>query len=1072
MRYFVKIPLQAFIFLFFHGLCQAQENALWLRNPAISPDGKTIVFGYKGDLYKVDAKGGDAVPLTIHEAHDMMPVWSHDGKSIAFASNRHGNFDVFVMPVTGGTPLRLTYNSFSDYPYDFAPGDSAVLFTSGRNAPAESVRFSSPRLFLNLYKVPVTGGRALLVSAAGMQYAHYNGKGTQIVFEDRKGYEDALRKHHISSVTRDIWIMDVKNKTYRQISGFAGEDREPVFSSDDQYIYYLSEKEGNQNIYKTPVLSKVAEVKLTSFTDNPVRHLSRSDNNTLCFTQDGEIYTFKEGSTPEKISIRILNDGRAGVSRNVPVNGNITEFELSPNGKEIAFVTRGEVFVTSVEGSETKRITNTPQQERMVKWAPDGRSLVYAAERNDNWDIYRVTIARADEPYFYASTLLKEEPVIATPAEEYQPIFSPDGKELAFIEERNILKIYNLASGKSRTVLPEGRNYSYRDGDWSFSWSADGKWLVADDQRGFAFRAHAALIKTDSSTNAFYPVNGGFEETIVKWNLGGRMLTWISSKQGRQPAANQGNYESDVYAVFFDKASYDRYKLSKDDFTLVKEREEKEKKADSIKKKTNPVFKPDLEGLYNRQVRLTINSSTISDYVLNEDASKLYYLSSFEKGYDVWVTEPRTRETKILAKLEGTPSTIMLSKDGKTLFVNNKGGLVKINTESGKLSPVQIDGEMVLDAFAERGYMVDHICRQVEKKFYDPSLHGVAWKKYKQTYARFLPHISNNFDFQELLSELLGELNASHTGGRYSPEIPDGDNTASLGLLYDDTYSGKGIKVSEVIAGGPSDKAGSRIVAQTIIEKIDGEELLPAYDWNRALNRKVGKNTLLSLYNQSTGARWEETIKPVSYVAEAELMYKRWVKMMEDKVNKLSAGKLGYVHVRAMNDESYRDVVDNVMGKNLDKQALIVDTRFNGGGWLHDDLKTLLSGKEYLKFESQGHPIKGGEPITRWNKPSCVIMSEGNYSDAFIFPYIYKQDTIGKLIGMPVAGTGTAVWWERQIDPTIVFGIPMIGTIGKEKRPTENLQVEPDITVPLKYENFLNGKDDQLEAAVKEMMRN
>jgi C-terminal processing protease CtpA/Prc len=192
---------------------------------------------------------------------------------------------------------------------------------------------------------------------------------------------------------------------------------------------------------------------------------------------------------------------------------------------------------------------------------------------------------------------------------------------------------------------------------------------------------------------------------------------------------------------------------------------------------------------------------------------------------------------------------------------------------------------------------------------------------------------------------------------------------------------------------------------------------------------------------------------------------------MTAMVDKLSNGEIGYVHVQGMNDGSYREVLDKVMGRNLEKKALIVDTRFNGGGWLHDDLNTFLSGKTYLEFAPQGQRIKGGEPVARWQRPSCVLMSEGNYSDAFIFPYVYKQNGIGKLIGMPVAGTGTAVWWETQIDPTIVFGIPMIATIGKENRPTENLQIEPDIKVPLTYEDFLAGKDDQLEAAVKEMLK-
>ncbi len=1081
------------LLLLCNNLLQAQNNPLWIRYPAISPDGKTIAFGYKGDIYKVDATGGVAVPLTIHEAHDMMPVWSKDGKSIAFASDRYGNFDVFIIPATGGAPTRLTYNSAPDYPTDFSTDNQQVLFTSARNIPEKNIRFYSPRLFMNLYTVSAKGGRPVLISSAGFENAHYNSKGTQIVFQDRKGYEDALRKHHTSSVTRDIWLMDVKSNTYRKISGFEGEDREPVFSSDDQFIYYLSEKNGTQNIYKAPVLSRIAEQTITNFKSNPVRHLSISNDNTLCYSYDGEVYTQKDGVDPKKVAIQIVNDGRAGVEKNVSINGNVTEISLSPNGKEIAFVTRGEVFVTSVEGGQTKRITNTPQQERMVQWSTDGRSVIYAAERNDNWDIYKSTITRKEEPYFYASTVLTEEALIATPAEEYQPKFSPDGKEVAFIADRNILKVYNLATKQTRTLLPEGRNHSYSDGDWDFNWSPDSKWIIADDSEGSWFTGNAAMIKADGTGEITHPLKSGFGQNNPKWALNGKAMTWVSAREGRKSLANQGSREVDIYAGFFEQELFDRYKLSKEDFALLKEKEEKEKqdKDNADKEKTaepadakavakkpattkeatpaKPSWIPNIENFENRVTRLTINSSSISDYAINNDGSKIYYLASFEKGFDLWVTEPRTRETRILAKLGGSPSGIEMSKDGKTLFVTNNGSLVKVD-ETGKVSPIAINGEMVLNAAEERKYIFDHAWRQVQKKFYDPNIHGIDWKGIKESYAKFLPHISNNYDYQDLLGEMLGELNASHTGGRYSPQMQNPDATATLGLLYDETFKGNGLKVSEVIDGGPFNKAISKLKAGMVIEKIDGETITDDIDWAKFLNRKTGKITLVSVYDPATNTRFEETTKPISFGEESGLMYKRWVKKMDEMVTKLSGGKVGYVHVQGMNDGSYRNTFDAVLGKNFDKEALIVDTRFNGGGWLHDDLATFLSGKRYLDFAPQGNRLKDGEPMGRWSKPSVVLMSESNYSDAYIFPYIYKQNGIGKLVGMPVPGTGTAVWWETQIDPTIVFGIPMVATIGKENRPTENLQLEPDIRVPLSYEDFLNGRDTQIEAAVKEML--
>lgn len=1061
------------------AITYAQDNALWLRYPAISPDGKTIAFGYKGDLYRVDAAGGVAVPLTIHEAQDMMPVWSRDGKYLAFASDRYGNFDVFVMPAEGGTPVRLTANSATDLPYDFTTDNKQVLFGSNRTPPAASIRFASPRLFNSLYTVPAGGGRAVLLTAAGAEFAHYNAKGDQLIFQDRKGYEDPWRKHHVSSVTRDIWVYDTGKGSYQQVSGYEGEDREPLFGNDND-IYYLSEKgDGSQNLFKASLSDKGKMQQLTSFDKHPVRHLSRSADNTLCFTYNGEIYTLKEAAQPKKINIKIFNDGRTGTEKYLPVSGNVTEFAMSPSGKEMAFIARGEVFVTSVEGNMTKRVTNTPQQERMVEWSPDGKRLVYAAERNGNWDIYQSTIVRKEDPYFFAATVLKEEPVIATPAEEFQPVFSPDGKEIAYVEDRNVLKVYTIASGKTRIMLPKGHNHSYSDGDWSFAWSPDGKYIVTDDQQGYFGSRNAALLPADGKGEPIYPVNSGFGESKSKWNADGRMLTWQTNREGRRSLARQGSKEVDIYAVFFDQEAFDKYKLTKDEFNLLKEKEESARRSgkDTVAAKDKDTaapkkpFRPDFDNLENRQLRLTINSASISDYVLNKDGSKLYYMAAFEKGYDLWVTEPRTGDTKILAKLGGTPGSIVLSKDGNTVFVNNNGSVVKVETASGKITPVSIKTEMVLNQEAERAYIFGHAWKQVKEKFYDPTIRGMDWKMYHDNYARFLPHISNNYDFQELLSEMLGELNGSHTGGRYSPQRTDGDNTASLGLLFDETSKADGLKVDEVEAGGPFDKAASKLKKGVVIEKIDGMPVTAQSDWSPLLNRKAGSNVLVSIYDPATKTRWEETVKPITYEEEGTLMYKRWVTSMRKMVDRLSNGKVGYVHVQGMNDASYRSVYDEVMGKNRDKQALIVDTRFNGGGWLHDDLYNFLSGKKYLDFAPQGEKVKGGEPQGQWQRPSCVLMSEGNYSDAFIFPYIYKQGHIGKLIGMPVAGTGTAVWWERQIDPTLVFGIPMVATIGKEGRPTENLQVEPDIRVPLRYEDFLAGKDTQLEAAVKQMMK-
>ncbi|TVP45444.1 MAG: peptidase S41 [Mongoliibacter sp.] len=1049
----------------------AQSTPLWLRYPAISPDGKEIVFGYKGDLFKVGINGGVASPLTLHEAHNAMPVWSPDGKHIAFASDRYGNFDVYIIPSSGGEARRLTFHSGNDFPWDFTPDGKQVIFSSPRNDLYTSVRFPNKGLFGKLYAVPVEGGRNVLISTAGMQNASFDGSGDRIIFQDRKGYEDEWRKRHTSSVTRDIWVFDKKNQSYTQLSDFEGEDREPVFSKDGNSIFYLSEKNGSQNLYKKNI-STGDEIQLTDFEDHPVRHLSSSNEDLFTFSWNGEIYTLQEGEKPKKLSIEIFGDFRGNEQKIVSVNSGATEMALSPNGKEVAFVFRGEVFVTSVENNQTKRITNSPAQERMLSWGEDGRTLYYSTERGESWDIYRASITRSEEPYFFAATLIKEEPIMATDKDEFQPLVSPDGKELAYLEERNVLKVFNLADKTSRTIIPAGENFSYADGDQDFTWSPDSKWLVAKNALGLYGASHMVLYDAKGQKEGVNLTNSGFSDGRGRFAMNGKALIWTNDRDGKKPLAMQGARELDVYALFFDQSAFDQFKLSKADYDLLKDKEKKNK--EDKKTDDNGSEEPlnlNLEGLENRKLRLTTGSLNLSSFDLSPDGDKLYMMASFENKYDIWVFDTRTKELKSLAKTNSGPGRVQLDKEGKNLFVLANGKLSKIETGSGKLSNIGINEEMVLDATAERDYIFHHTWRQVKKKFYDPELHGIDWDMYRDNYARFLPHINNNYDFQELLSEILGELNGSHTGGRYSHRSENGDQTASLGLFFDERSEESGLKVMEVITGGPLDKAESKIKAGHVIEKIDGVELDENLDWNKTLNRKAGKNVLLSLFDPKNNSRWEESVKPISQGAENQLLYKRWVETMRAMVDSLSDGRIGYVHVQGMNDNSFRTVYDEVLGKNADKEALIVDTRFNGGGWLHEDLSTFLDGKPYATFRPYGFVTRGGEPRDKWSKPSVVVMSESNYSDAHAFPYAYRAKGIGKLIGMPVPGTSTAVWWETQIDPTIVFGIPMIAFYGiEEDRPLENLQLEPDIKVSTPFEEVLYGKDAQIEAAVQELI--
>ena len=1080
--------------LAFAGLLAAfaasAAEPLWLRYPAISPDGKQIAFTYRGDIYVVPAKGGQAAPLTIHDAHDFMPVWSHDGKQIAFASDRHGNFDVFVMPSTGGEPVRVTANSAPDYPSDFTPDGKHVLFTSQRRDTRTNIQFPSAAL-AELYRAPVAGGPAEMVFTTPAQDARYDKAGKRILYHDRKGYENEWRKHHVSPIARDVWMFDSGSGKHTKLTDFGGEDRNPVWSRKEDEAFFLSERSGSFNVWKLSLKEPAKTTQVTQFTNHPVRFLSTSDGGTLCFSWHGELYTVGSGGgKPAKVPVSILTGPKRNEANFVAAAADATEMALSPNGKEIAVVVRGEIFVSSIDHKITKRITNTPEQERSVGFSPDGRKLLYAGERGGSWNLYETSIARTNEPYFYNSTILTEEALLKNGEENFQPKYSPDGSEVAFLENRTVLKVIGVTNKVARLILPGDMNYSYSDGDQHFDWSPDGKWFLSTFLDKSRWSREVGLISATGSNPIVNLTLSGYEDERARWMMGGKALIFASDRYGMRSHGSWGAND-DVMGMFLTQEAFDRFKLSKADLELVKEREKKdepkkddEKKDDAKKesgtstnapakpkeKKVEPV-KIELKNIEDRVVRLTTHSSALADAVLTPDGEKLLYLAKFEGGHDLWLQKPREKETKLLAKLNAEGGQLTLDKDGKNVFVLAGGKITKVDVESGKQEAVSYSGEMVLNLAKEREYIFDHAWRQVLKKFYMTNLHNVDWAFHRREYEKFLPHIDNNWDFAEFLSEILGELNASHTGSGFRPGRTTGDATAVLGLFYDAAFAGPGLKVVEVIEKGPFDRAGAELKAETIIEKIDGVNLTPTTDPDPLLNRKAGKPTLLALFDPASGKRWEETVKPITKGAEDELLYERWVKSRREEVDRLSKGRLGYVHVKGMNDASFRETFSEVLGRNSGKEGIIIDTRFNGGGWLHENLADLFRGiAPYFTYEPRSNKI-GDDPMFKWTKKSVVLQSESNYSNAHMFPLLYKTMNLGQLVGTPVAGTGTAVWWETQQDKTIFFGIPQVGVKDRQGRYLENQTLPADHEVYNDPESAAAGRDLQLEKAVEVLLK-
>ena len=605
-----------------------------------------------------------------------------------------------------------------------------------------------------------------------------------------------------------------------------------------------------------------------------------------------------------------------------------------------------------------------------------------------------------------------------------------------------------------------------------------------------------AIVSANGDMKIYNITESAYFDDDPQWVLDGNAILYNSDRYGMRSHASWGS-QRDVFIAFLNQEAYDKFRLNKEEYALLKEQEKgkkddkkdepkKEEKSDKKKdKKDNKKDGPstgsgasndekpkeskkievDLEHLQDRVIRLTPMSSNLSGMALSKDGEKLYFMTSFEKGYDLWEMDVREKSMKITKKM-GQGGAHLVVKDDN-IFLLSGGNLQKVD-KGGKSTPIKFDATMELDLAAEREYMFNHVFLQTEKRFFMKDHHGVDLDMMKEAYQPFLAHINNNYDFSEMLSEILGELNVSHTGSGYRPSSRGGDATAEFGVLLDLDYKGDGLKIAEVVEGSPFDKKNSKVKAGSIIQKIDGVEITKGMDYYPLLNNKRDKTVLVTI--SDGGKTWDETVKPISHGAMNELLYNRWVKHNEETVKKLSNGRLGYVHIKSMGDASYRDVYSQILGKYNLCDGIVIDTRFNGGGRLHEDIEILFSGEKYLE-QVVNDSVACVMPSRRYNKPSVMIIGEANYSNAHGTPWVYKYKKMGSLVGMPVPGTMSSVTWETLQDPSLYFGLPVVGYRTEQGNWLENTQLEPDVKVRNTPEKMAKGEDEQLEAAVKELLK-
>jgi tricorn protease len=1048
----------------------SQTTDVLIRYPAISPNGSVISFSFQGDIWTVPASGGKATRLTVHEAYESTPVFSPDGKSIAFSGARYGNNDIFVIPSDGGTPKRLTYHSNADNISSWSSSGN-ILFSSSR----EFHQIERP---LEVFSVASTGGtESRILDAVGFDPIQ-SPDGRFLAFT-RGDINPIFREDYRGPSNRDIWLYDSKNKTFTKLTTFDANDILPRWG-DNRTLYFLSTNPGRNNLYKLKLDENGkptgAPEQLTDYKDHSIRYFSiSSDGKSIVLERGKDIYLMNTDSKAvQKVAIQMGADVRFDPIENKTVTTGAGEYEVSPNGKLLAMVLRGEVYVKEAnkEKSNTANVSDNAFRDMDVTWMSDSIVLFTSDREDNNFDIYLVKSSDKSQPNIFKSLKHQGVRVTKTSQDESSLVVSGDGKKLAYVRGRGTLIVSDIsAEGKisNEKILLEG--WASPSG---VKWSPDNKWL-AYSLEDLYFNEEVFIHAADNSSKpvnvSMHPRNDG----QPYWSADGSKLGFISARNNRT---------DDAWFVWLKKEDWEK---SRQDWEDAVSDEKPDKPADKDKKedKNKPV-KIDFENIHERVVQVTNFPGDEGNLVISKDGETFFYTASSSTakgGRDLYSIKWNGKDLKELTKGGSNPSGVSMDREGKYLYYLKTGGsLSRLDIKGDKTESLPYSVKQHIEYAAERNQIFEEAWRTIRDGFYDPQFHGKDWSALRTKYKELCVMASTNEDFRDMFNYMLGELNSSHMA-LTTPQQAETQKDAT-GMLGAELIPVKdGMKVIRVIPNSPVDKFNAKLQVNDVITSVDGKPCNTFDNFYDALNTKVDECLLLGVQGADGKSR-EVVVRPTNTIRQ--LLYEEWVKDRKKLVDKFSGGRLGYIHIQAMNMGSFEVFERELQAAGYGKDGLVVDVRYNGGGSTADYLMAVLNYKQHAYTIPRGasdnlerdkskfreyYPVGERLIYSAWMKPSIALCNEGSYSNAEIFSHAYKTLGIGKLVGVPTNGSVISTGGRPLLDGSFVR-LPFRGWYTKATDKNQELgPAVPDIIVNNSPDWIAKGTDDQLKTAVEELLK-
>ncbi len=1026
------------------SLASEPNTRPYFYEPSLSPATNEVAFVSGGDIWTVPLSGGDARLLVSNPANDTRPLFSPDGRQLAFMSNRTGNEDIFVLTLTTGDVRRITYDDGNDH-LDAWSRDGKYLYFSSATDDIGSMN--------DVFRIPVTGGTPMPVTAdrfASEYWAAPSPTSSAVAFTAKGTVAGQWwRRGHSHLDESEIWLLNASK--YEKLSGGGSKEAWPMWSPDGKRIYFMSDRSGSENLYVKDAIPAAAARQLTTFKDGRLLWPNISyDGKTIVFERDFGIWRFDTAtnkSAPVEIALRGA-PATPGVTR-LTATSQFRDLILSPDGRKVAFVSHGEIFAgSSKDAGSATRVTATPGNEFSIAWSPDSRKIVYVSDRSGVYHVYQYD--------FVAQT---ETQCTSDAKGETSPRWSPDGKAISYIRAGQDLATYDLAS-KNETVLTNS-HFAKPPQEPTYEWSPDSQWL-----------AYAAPGEKEFRNIYVVAAAGGKPEPIsFLSNTNSRSIAW--SPDGTYLLFSSGQRTEPTMVARVDlvpKIPVFREDRFRD---LFKDEPERPGRGATAAAKPAPKVHIEFAGIRRRLTILPVNVDA-SSLKISPDGKTLLMTANVAGQQNLYTFSlddtggggRGERVARQVTSTTGQKSNAQWTPDGKEIYYLETGRLSISTLDTRASRPLAVTAEMDVAFPEEKHAVFQQAWQYLNDNFFDPEFNGLDWKAARARYEPAIAGAHTGDEERRLISLMIGELNSSHSGISLAEVPPPAPITGRLGLRFDAAFydSDRKLRIAEVISQTPADIAGLK--AGQILEAVDHQ---PIGNLDQVLQRKVDKRVVLTI-SDGPGRTRRRRLKPISRTAEKQLLYRHWVESRRDYVDKISNGRLGYVHMADMSQGALDQLYLDLDAANQSKKGVVVDIRNNNGGFVNAYALDVLSRKHYLNMTPRGlaAPVPARTALGQRSLelPTILVVNQHSLSDAEDFTEGYRAMKLGKVVGEPTAGWIIYTSNYQLIDGSSLR-LPSTRITTATGEPMEMHPRPVDILVERPIGESYTGKDTQLDAAVK-----